>query len=340
MSLTIQKKIPLHSFTTLRVGGSAAYFTIVTDVAELKQAVDFAMQNQLPFCVLGGGSNVLVSEDGFKGVVIKIAIRGYSVVQKDTQVFVTVCAGEILDDIIAHTVAHGWWGLENLSHIPGTIGAAPVQNIGAYGVEIKDLIESVHVLNTDSGCEEIFSNDMCAFTYRDSVFKSPEGKKYIITAVTVRLSQDASPKISYADLTRHFTDEVFPTQSEIRNVVIAIRSRKFPNWREVGTAGSFFKNPIVSNEQYQSLRARYLDMPGYAHSDTTVKIPLGWILDKVLHLRGYTEGYVSTYTEQALVLVAYKGATSRAIELFANKIVTKIKNEVGIDVEWEVTLIK
>jgi UDP-N-acetylmuramate dehydrogenase len=195
------------------------------------------------------------------------------------------------------------------------------------------------VFNTQSGSFETLAREACAFGYRDSIFIRREGKKYVITAVTYTLSKLPMPKVAYRDLALLFGDAT-PAQIEIREAVMKIRAGKFPNWHEVGTAGSFFKNPVISKAQYENLCTAYPELPGFLTPEGSIKVPLGWVLDKVLNLRGYTEGNVSTYKDQALVIVAEKNATAREIEHFANDIIKKIKNEIGIDVEWEVTKIK
>ena len=326
----------LAHHTTLKVGGAAEYFTVVTTEAELVSAVDWAKAHAAPITVLGGGSNVLVSDEGVRGLVIKNAIAGFSVTTSADTILVTVGAGEVFDDVVAKAVEAGWWGLENLSHIPGSVGATPVQNVGAYGVEVKDVIASVRVFDTAVMKFKMLSPTDCLFGYRDSVFKKPTGQHYVITSVTFRLSCTSTPHLSYRDLAEYFADKN-PTLAEIREAVIAIRSRKFPDWQVVGTAGSFFKNPTITTEAFARLSAKYEGIPSYVVSDHLVKVPLGWLLDKALNLKGVQDGPVGTYEGQALVLVNRGGATASDIARFAEKIVDAVKTETGIDIEWEVT---
>lgn len=339
MSIDIKQNVPLAPYTTLGVGGIASFFVTVRTDAELEEAVMFAQERHLALRILGGGSNVLIADGLISGLVIQIASKGIHHEIQGTDVVLTIASGEFLDDVVLHSVEKGWWGIENLSHIPGTVGAAPVQNVGAYGVEIKDCVRSVRVFDTQVQQFLTLSNEQCDFGYRDSLFKTVQGKKYIVTEVTFLLSTVTQPKLSYRDLANYFKDEE-PTLADIRAAVIEIRSKKFPNWKEIGTAGSFFKNPIISKKQFDDLKKTYPELPGFSADNQAVKVSLGWILDKVLHLRGFTEGNVATYSEQALVLVASKNATAREIETFANKIVEKIKNETQISVEWEVSKIK
>jgi UDP-N-acetylmuramate dehydrogenase len=338
-TLEYKKNVSLAPLNTLGVGGDAEFFVTVTSDEEVREAVSFAKQQSLPITVLGGGSNILVADEGVQGLVIHMTSLGISsTVFKDT-VELTVGAGEKLDDVVAYCVDHGLWGIENLSHIPGSIGASVVQNVGAYGVEAKDVITSVKVYDSELETFKSLSNTECAFGYRDSLFKSTAGKKYIVCAVTLRVSTVPNQQVSYKDLANLFKDSN-PSLSDIRNAVITIRAGKFPDWHTVGTAGSFFKNPIIPSSQFVELKKRYPELPGFEVGDELVKIPLGWILDKALELRGYQEGNVSTYEHQALVLVAKENATALEIEKFANNIVQKIKNEIGVVVEWEVTKIK
>jgi len=336
MSITVQNNISLKPYTTLQVGGDAEYFVSVDSEYVLDEAVGYAVANNLPLTILGGGSNVLVSEQGVHGLTLQMNITGRAVEFQTDGVFLTAGAGEVLDDVVAHSVAQEYWGMENLSHIPGTVGATPVQNVGAYGVEVKDIISSVRVYNIHAQKFEVLTNAECRFGYRDSIFKQPDGKKYIVVAVTYRLSVEPRPNLVYADLKKRFADTK-PTHQAVRDAVIAIRSQKFPDWNVVGTAGSFFKNPVVSKEIFDALAVRYPGLPGFAVDGVSVKIPLGWILDKILHIKGKGTAHVASYKEQALVLINTGGATSTDIIDFATDIADQVEAATGIEVHWEVT---
>lgn len=336
MGITLEQNISLAQYTTLRVGGEARYFVSVTTEEELKEAVLWAKSNSLPFYVIGYGSNILVQDSEVAGVAIKVALKGFSHVIEDDTAYLKVRAGEMLDEIVAYTVEQQWWGIENLSAIPGTVGAVPIQNVGAYGVEVKDVITCVRVFNTDTESFEVLQNNECLFSYRDSLFKSARGKKYIVSEVTFVLSKKENQQLVYKDLAVAFKDTV-PSISAIRDAVIAIRREKFPDWSQIGTAGSFFKNPFVTKEKFTELKRTYPDMPGFETEDGSIKLSLGFILDKILNLRGYSNGFVSLYEKQALVLVVKEGATASLIKDFADDIVKRVKNEVGIDIFFEVT---
>ena len=334
--LRIQQNVSLHDRTTLKVGGAAAYFTVVNTHEELKEAIAWAIRHSQPTFILGGGSNVLVDDSGVQGLVIQIGIQGREYSESGVDVLVAFGAGEILDTCIAETVARGLWGLENLSGIPGCVGGVPIQNVGAYGVEARDCIESVTVFDTSINEIRVVSNEACAFTYRDSIFKQEAGKKYIVTHVTFRLSKLSIPKLSYKDLLSLAQQGNSVELENIRDAIVTIRKNKFPEWNIVGTAGSFFKNPIISIEQYAELQSEYGDIPKYPINATQVKISLGWILDHICNLRGYREGNVSLYKEQALVLVCERGGTAQEINAFAEKIKKIVFEKTQLTIESEV----
>lgn len=333
----LQTNIELAPHTTFKVGGAAAYFCEVTSETELLQAITYAAEQSLPWRVLGGGSNLLVADEGVSGLVIKMSIKGYQAVTEGTNVLLTVGAGEVLDDVVKRSVADKWWGLENLSHIPGTVGATPVQNVGAYGVEVADLIASVRVLDTVTHEWATLSAAECLFGYRDSVFKHDTGARYVITTVTFHLTNTPRPVVSYRDLAEQFFDVAMPTQQHIRDAIITIRSKKFPDWHKVGTAGSFFKNPIISGAAFTDLHHQYPNMPHFKLPDGTVKIPLGYILDKIVDIKGVRHGAVGSYEGQALVIVKYGDATATEIAAFANWIRDQVFAKINIAIEWEVT---
>jgi UDP-N-acetylmuramate dehydrogenase len=333
MNLEILHDVPLSAYVTFKTGGSAKYFAKVTTATELEQAVYFAEQNTLSLFVLGGGSNMLVSDAGFSGLVLHMSISGRNYTARNDSVYLTVGAGEILDDVIAETVERGLWGLENLSHIPGTVGATPVQNVGAYGTEVSHLIESVNVFDSVTKKFFILKNYECHFSYRHSLFK--EKNNFIITSVTYKLSATQQPKISYADL-KYLADDNLSAQI-VRNEIIKIRNNKFPDWSVVGTAGSFFKNPIITKEQSMQLLAKYPDIPTYPEDNNMVKVSLGYILDKICGLKGFANGHVRLFEKQALVVVVERGATTNEIKNFAKEITDIVFEKTFIKISQEVS---
>lgn len=336
LNLHIKENVSLARYSTLQVGGVADNFVSVGSIDELKQAVKWAKNNSQPVTALGGGSNVLVSDGGVEGLVIKVDIKGIESTKSEGKVSLYASAGEDLDEVIAFCVKSSFWGLENLSAIPGSVGAAPVQNVGAYGVEVSDCIESVAVFDIETMQQIELTKEDCKFSYRNSLFKSNEGKRYIVVGVKFNLSAEPKPILSYRDLKNTFPEGTLE-QNKIRQAVIDIRSNKFPDWKVVGTAGSFFKNPIISKDKYYNLLELYPDLPNFPVNDAEVKVPLGYILDKICKLKGVQQGKVGTYIKQALVLINYGQATEADITNFANSVSNDVKEKTGIEVEWEVT---
>jgi UDP-N-acetylmuramate dehydrogenase len=333
-----QKNVDLKNYTTLKVGGPAELFVSVTSESELEKVMVECTDKKVT--ILGGGSNVLIPDKGLSGVVVKNDIKGFEVEPIDTKILVRVGAGEIFDQVIKKCAENGYWGLENLSSIPGSVGATPVQNVGAYGVEVADVIASVKVYDNASKKFLTLSNEDCRFAYRDSLFKKDEGKNLIVCEVVFELSLNPKPNLAYKDLEKYFINQSDPELFSIREAVIEIRKQKFPDWNLVGTAGSFFKNPIVRRVTYERLREQYPGLPGFDVSDIDVKIPLGWVLDKVCNLRGYQVDQVGTYKDQALVIVNYGNASATDIKNFAEEIISKIFDKTGLRIEWEVTQLK
>lgn len=331
----LASNVSLAPYTTLKVGGLARYFVEVRSEEELQAAIK-EMAGQSVF-ILGGGSNVLVNDAGIEGLVIKNSISG--VIYEDeveTNVLVTVGAGVIWDELVEETLKRGYWGLENLSSIPGTVGATPVQNVGAYGIEVGELIVSVRVYDPVTDSFKVLNNAECRFGYRDSLFKSADGQHLVVTRVTYRLSRASHPRLHYKDLAERFSNIAAPALFEIRKAILEIRAGKFPDWHVFGTAGSFFKNPLISAEQGKELLLQYPELPLYPQPNGQVKVSLGYILDKICNLRGYREGEVGLFDKQALVLVNYGNASATDIKNFANKISQIVFDKTKIKIEMEV----
>ncbi len=324
---------PLSFYTSFRIGGPARFLIEVDSVKGIKIAVTFAQDKKLPYFVLGEGSNLLVSDKGFEGVVIKVKIKGIDFPESNLLV---AGAGEHWDTVVAVAVSKNLSGIENLSYIPGSVGAAPVQNIGAYGSEVKEVIEWVEVFDPARMDVRTLSNADCRFGYRNSVFKSEAGKNLIVTRVAMRLKEHAKPNISYKDLAHYFANTKEPTIAEVRNAVIEIRQKKLPDIKKVGTAGSFFKNPVITEEKYKELAGTYVGLPSFPAEQGFKKIPLAWILDKVCGLNGHKEGNVGLYETQPLALVNFGGGTASEIKSLAEKISKQIKEKTEVKIEWEV----
>jgi UDP-N-acetylmuramate dehydrogenase len=331
--MTIQKNISLAQYTTFRIGGPARHFCEVTSEDELVEAVESAKSGQMRILVIGGGSNILISDSGFDGMVILMMIKGIEI----SGSLVAAGAGEDWEDLVEKIVSKGLYGAENLSFIPGTVGASPVQNIGAYGADISSIISSVRALDTTTMEFVELSNADCHFSYRHSRFKEERGR-FIITKVTYALAKEGRVNIRYKDLKDYFAahNDPSPSLAEVRQAVIRIRKDKLPDWKEWRTAGSFFKNPVISAEKFEELKARYPEMPGYPETKDRIKVSLGWILDKLCDAKGLTIGNVGTYEKQALVIVAKTGATAAEVVDFSNELMRRVKDKTGIEIESEV----
>ena len=332
--MSVRENVPLATLTTLRVGGAARFVIDCAHTKDVRAGIEFAKERDLPWRVLGSGSNVLAKDEPYEGVVLLMCIPGITAVETKNSVLLSAGAGVEWDALVQEAAVRGLWGLENLAGIPGTVGAAPVQNIGAYGAEVERTIHSVEVFDTEK--EEICSlrAEDCAFGYRDSRFK--HGARFVILSVSFYLTRSGAPNIEYKDLVMAREKGAdLSTPRAIGDAVRAIRAQKFPDLTTVGTAGSFFKNPTITEEAFSLLKERYEALPGFPN-EQGIKIPIAFILDRVLNLRGYTEGNVSLFENQPLVLVAQNGATQREIDTFAESIAARVYDATGIIVEREV----
>ncbi|MES3031022.1 MAG: UDP-N-acetylmuramate dehydrogenase [Patescibacteria group bacterium] len=339
--MTIKENISLKDFTTFKIGGNARFFCKASSEDELLEAIGFSKKHKVPFFILGGGSNILVPDAGFPGLVIKMELKGvvYEEGEKTTKAIVQ--AGENWDGFVADTVSRGLYGLENLSSIPGTVGAAPVQNIGAYGTEVKNTVESVYALDLKKDEFVTLSNAECRFDYRDSLFKKEKGR-YVILSVTFVLSREKSLNHSYKDLTEYFGRKHIskPTLAQVRDAVVEIRKGKFPDLTHVGTAGSFFKNPVVSVKKAEELVSKYPEIITYSVNSKFTKIPLAWILDHVCGFKGKQKGSVGVYKNQALVLVNHGGAKAVDVIALAQEMLESVYEKTGIEIEPEVEYVE
>ncbi len=349
--MKITENVLLRDLTTFRIGGLARFFVVVKNIAELQEALVFAQSKQIPIFILGGGSNILVSDNGFAGLVIKIEITGIEIIPKDaTHVEMIGGAGEIWDTFVKRAVQEGLYGIENLSLIPGSVGATPVQNIGAYGCEVKDTISWVETVHCETGEIKLFTNPECHFEYRNSYFKTEEGKKYSITRVAFLLTKEGIVNTQYKDITEYIKNNsvIDITLQKVRDIVIAIRTKKLPDVKKIGTAGSFFKNPVIKKELYEELLKIYPELPAFSTppypgrglgGGEFVKIPAAWLLDKVCGFKGFREGDVGVYQNQALVLVNFGNATAQEINNLADNMIACVQEKTKIILEKEVQII-
>lgn len=332
--MKIKENVILAAYTTFKIGGPARYFCEVASGDDLKSALQFSKENNLSIFVLGSGSNILVSDKGFNGLVIKISIKGLVFKDEKNYAILSVGAGENWDEVVAAAVGHNIGGIENLSLIPGTAGAAVYQNIGAYGVEIKDVLESTEVLDTSSGEIKTFSNNDCKFGYRDSFFKTKEGQNLIIFKVNLKLLKNQEPNINYVDLAKRFYGKK-PAILEVRNAVIEIRRNKLQYPDEIGNAGSFFKNPMISEAQFKNLTLNHSDLKGFNLGNGLFKLSAAQLIEKC-GWKGKTSGSVGVSEKHSLVLVNYGKGTAGEIVGLAEEIKKGIMDEFGVGLEQEV----
>lgn len=335
--LKVDEHVSLAQYTTFRIGGKARYFIRVTDAKGFPQVISYIQKSNIPYFILGGGSNILVDDKDFNGVVIKIETKGVSFTEDSGDVIVTAESGEIWDEVVQKTVERGLSGIEHLSWIPGTVGGAPVQNIGAYGKEFKDVCESIDAVNIETNNLHTFSKSENNFQYRNSFWKTKEGRKFIIVRVRMRLSPRKTSTADYKDLKSYFEKEGGDiTPASVREAVIHIRKNKLPDVSLLGTAGSFFKNPVITIETYEALLKRYPLLPKFEAPNGMVKVPAAWILDHICNVKGIKEGDVGLYEKQPLAIVNFGSASFSDVKNFAEKISKKVFDMTGIIFEWEV----
>lgn len=329
----------LKSYNTFGIDAKATEFTSVSSFSELQSALD-KYQNQELF-ILGGGSNMLLTQDIEKPV-IHINLKGIEVVSQDeNHVWVEAKAGENWHEFVLWTLKNNFGGVENLSLIPGNIGSAPIQNIGAYGVELKDVFDSCKAINIKTQEIKTFSNSACNFGYRESIFKGTEKGKYIILSVTLKLTKNKHKiSTSYGVIENELQKNGItnPTIQDISKAVIAIRESKLPNPKEIGNSGSFFKNPVVDRATFTKVQEKYPEMPFYEVSKNEIKIPAGWLIEQA-GFKGKRFGDAGVHEKQALVLVNYGNATGKEIYDLAKTIQQTIFDKFGIEIEMEVNIV-
>lgn len=329
--------VSLLPYNTFGLEAFADEFLVISTIDDLNSVFK---EKHGPWFILGGGSNLLFTQNP-KGIVLHNAIKGIELVEKNEDyVRVRFGGGEIWHDTVIWAIEQGYGGIENLSLIPGTIGAAPIQNIGAYGVELKEVfycLEAIHLETQEN--KKFYSRD-CEFGYRSSIFKGAEKGKWFITHVTLQLQKKPEINVAYGAI-QEMLDQAgieFPSIKDVSNAVIAIRQSKLPDPKDIGNAGSFFKNPEISKFMYEQLQLTFPGIPGYAVGDQWVKVPAGWLIEQA-GWKGFREGQYGVHARQALVLVNYGGASGRDIANLAQRIIGDIYNKFGITLEAEVNIV-
>lgn len=329
----------LKLLNTFGIDVKAKFFAEISNQSDLEAL--FAQKVFLgKHLLLGGGSNILFVQD-FDAYVLKISSKGIEVLKEDSEVVVIKAqAGEDWDSFVEFCVNKGYGGIENLSLIPGNVGSCPIQNIGAYGVEVKDVIESVEVYEKSTLERRVLSNSQCCFGYRNSIFKNESKDKYIITSVTFRLSKNSKVNIEYGAIKQELSSlgMSYPEIKDVRQAVCNIRNAKLPDYKLLGNAGSFFKNPVISSSQYHSLIKNFPKLVSYKLDDDLVKVAAGWLIEQA-GWKGYREGDAGVHEKQALVLVNYGNASGKDILNLSKEIIDSIASKFGVLLEREVNII-
>lgn len=352
MSPNIQENVSLKDLTTMHVGGPARFFIEAKNIEDLRSAIDWAKEKNLSVFILGGGSNLVISDAGFPGLVIQVKIKYWEVLHEDDdKVFLKIGAGENWDEVVARAVRHGWWGLENLSLIYGTLGGIIVQNAGAYGAEISSVVNRVEIYDREISEVKEFFKDDCHFGYRSSLFQKTE--RYLILSAVLELKKTGMPNINYPDVAKYFVEKniIEPNLSDIRQAIATIRQYKLPDPEVLGSAGSFFKNLLLTTEEYQKLKEK---ISANFNSDTVtnleeiknkfpmaeaIKIPTAWILD-ICGLKGESAGQAFIYEKQPLIIInKNNSATADDIMNLVKKVRQTVFAKTGIELELEPELV-
>lgn len=336
----ILKQVSLKKFNTFGIEAVAENFIEISNNQDIKDVMDWAYQKKYSPVILGGGSNVLFTDPTYPLIVVNRLSGIKKINENEGYVWVESGAGEIWHDLVLYCIEQGWGGIENLSLIPGTVGAAPMQNIGAYGVEIKEVFDSLEAVDLTTFESKRFSMEDCEFGYRQSIFKKELKGKYFITSIVLKLSKMHRVNTSYGAI-RDVLDTKgisTPTIKQVSDAVVHIRQSKLPDPDEIGNAGSFFKNPVISKEQFEGLISTYPDMPSYPQENGEKKVPAGWLIEKC-GWKGTREGAIGVHEKQALVLVNYGEGEGAAIKALAMRIKQSVKDQFQIDIVPEVNII-
>lgn len=345
----IQQNVPLAPLTTLRIGGPARFFAEARGEDEVLAAVLFAEQQGLPLFILGGGSNALVADQGFPGLVVHLALKGVTWRDEGDDVIVTARAGEDWDELVSQCIERDLAGVECLSGIPGSVGGTPIQNVGAYGQEVSETITSVRVFDRLAGRFAELSNEQCQFSYRASVFNTTARDRYVVTAVVYALKLHGEPAIRYADLKSFFSNvSTKPSLKLTREVVREIRARKAmliaPDDPDCRSAGSFFKNPVITSDTFASLEdvARAQDLisgaervPNFPAGDGRLKVPAAWLIERAGFHKGYSRGRVGISSKHTLAIVNRGGATAREVIGLMKEIQERVAEKFGVPLKPE-----
>ena len=338
--MELQENRSLKSLNTFAIDAKARYYAEFHSVDELRELIEIKNQHSFPLMVFGGGSNILFTKD-YHGLVLKNDLKGIQIVKEDDRhIYIKVMAGENWHQFVMYCVNQNFAGVENLSLIPGNVGASPMQNIGAYGVEIKDVFHELEAYDKEDKVVRMFTENDCEFGYRESVFKNRLKDRFIILSVTYRLNWEPEYNTSYGAIQQELENMGVKELSckAISQAVINIRSSKLPDPKQIRNAGSFFKNPTISISQYNSLIKDWPSMPSYPANEELIKVPAGWLIEQC-GWKGYRDGDAGCYPKQALVLVNYGNATGNDILHLSEKIIKSVNTKFNIKLEREVNVI-
>ena len=335
--MTVKEHVSLREYNTFGLDASARFLVTVLSESDITEILQ---ENIQPMMILGGGSNILFADD-YPGLVIENKILGREILDEDTtSVRVRLGAGENWHQVVLWAIENGWGGIENLSLIPGTVGAAPMQNIGAYGVELSSVFSSLEAINLTTGESRVFEASDCDFGYRYSVFKGPAKGQYLITRVTLKLQKDPVFNTSYGAVANTLKEMGVTKLSlkDVSNAIIKIRQSKLPDPNDIGNAGSFFKNPTVPKEFFNNLKTEYTNIPSYPTEDNLIKIPAGWLIEQC-NWKGFRDGDIGVHKQQALVLVNYGNAKGRDLLKLSVDIQDSVFQKFGIKLSPEVNVV-
>lgn len=337
--MEIKSNFSLKHLNTFKVDCIADFFAEVNSLSEVRSLFESKIFKEHEIFILGGGSNVLFTKN-FNGLIIHPNFMGIEIMKEDeSQVFLKVGAGEIWEDLVGFTVRRGWSGIENLAAIPGNVGAAPVQNIGAYGVELKDVFESLTAVDLRDGSFKVFQKEECNFSYRNSIFKSEFKNRYLITSVNLRLSKKAKQNVSYEALELHLKNKrIEPSLKNVYEAIKEIRASKLPDPKELGNVGSFFKNPLLGASQFTQLKVKFPEIKSFPQANGLVKLAAAWLIESC-GWKGKIIGQVGVYENQALVLVNYGCEEGSQIFDLAKRIIKSVKEKFEITLEPEVNIL-
>ena len=337
----MKTNVNLRPYNSFGFDAIAKYFVEINTIDDLQTLIQSGVLQKHKTLILSGGNNILFQKDVFDGLVVYINTKGIEILREDgNEVVVRAQAGEDWPEFVRFCVSKGWHGVENLAYIPGKIGAAPIQNIGAYGMELKDSFLQCEAMDLTAGDTKVFTKEECRFGYRESIFKHELKGRFVITSVDFLLKKNAPLNLEYGNIKAYLEQNGIenPSLQQLHDAICAIRDAKLPDVKQIGSAGSFFKNPVISIEQFEDLQQQYPNIPHYPDTEGMVKVPAGWLIEQA-GWKGWRDEHVGVYNKQALVLVHYGGGKGQDIVELAHKIQDSVEKKFGIRISPEVNFV-